>query len=104
MKSLVSTLTLLLAFGVFLQQPAPAAAPAKVIFFLVDAKTPYPETATSKPALGSRIAKPEPTTPSGTPQAVFSQGIPKEGLEPSLDCSNWILNPARLPIPPLRLS
>lgn len=28
--------------------------------------------------------------------------VPKEGLEPSLDCSNWILNPARLPIPPLR--
>ncbi len=29
--------------------------------------------------------------------------VPKEGLEPSLPCENWILNPARLPIPPLRL-
>ncbi len=29
--------------------------------------------------------------------------LPKEGLEPSLPCGNGILNPARLPIPPLRL-
>ena len=28
--------------------------------------------------------------------------LPKEGLEPSLPCENGILNPARLPIPPLR--
>ena len=28
--------------------------------------------------------------------------LPKEGLEPSLPCGNGILNPARLPIPPLR--
>ena len=28
--------------------------------------------------------------------------MPKDGLEPSLGCPNWILNPARLPIPPLR--
>jgi len=29
--------------------------------------------------------------------------MPEEGLEPSLPCENGILNPARLPIPPLRL-
>ena len=29
--------------------------------------------------------------------------MPEEGLEPSLCCQNGILNPARLPIPPLRL-
>ena len=29
--------------------------------------------------------------------------VPEEGLEPSLSCDNWILNPARLPIPPLWL-
>lgn len=28
--------------------------------------------------------------------------LPEEGLEPSLSCPNGILNPARLPIPPLR--
>ena len=28
--------------------------------------------------------------------------VPKEGLEPSLSCEKWILNPSRLPIPPLR--
>jgi hypothetical protein len=28
--------------------------------------------------------------------------LPEEGLEPSLPCENGILNPARLPIPPLR--
>ncbi len=28
--------------------------------------------------------------------------VPKAGLEPALSCPNWILNPARLPIPPLR--
>ena len=29
--------------------------------------------------------------------------LPKEGLEPSPCCQDGILNPARLPIPPLRL-
>jgi hypothetical protein len=29
-------------------------------------------------------------------------GLPKEGLEPSPSCEDGILNPARLPIPPLR--
>ena len=29
--------------------------------------------------------------------------VPKAGIEPALCCQNWILNPARLPIPPLRL-
>ena len=28
--------------------------------------------------------------------------MPKDGLEPSRGCPHWILNPARLPIPPLR--
>jgi hypothetical protein len=28
--------------------------------------------------------------------------VPKDGLEPSQGCPYWILNPARLPIPPLR--
>jgi hypothetical protein len=29
--------------------------------------------------------------------------VPKEGVEPSRDCSHQALNLARLPIPPLRL-
>gem|GEM_PF-1772089 len=29
--------------------------------------------------------------------------VPEAGIEPALTCVNWILNPARLPIPPLRL-
>lgn len=29
--------------------------------------------------------------------------VPEEGLEPSHPCGHWILSPARLPIPPLRL-
>ena len=29
--------------------------------------------------------------------------LPKVGIEPTLCCQNGILNPARLPIPPLRL-
>ena len=41
-------------------------------------------------------------SPGRSVRAMFEE-VPKEGLEPSLDCSNWILNPARLPIPPLRL-
>ena len=28
--------------------------------------------------------------------------VPEEGLEPSPSCEDWILSPARLPIPPLR--
>src|SRR5439155_2594402 len=28
--------------------------------------------------------------------------VPGEGIEPSLCCQNWILSPARLPIPPSR--
>ena len=28
--------------------------------------------------------------------------VPEVGLEPTLCCQNWILNPARLPISPLR--
>ena len=28
--------------------------------------------------------------------------VPKVGIEPTRDCSHWILSPARLPIPPLR--
>ena len=32
--------------------------------------------------------------------AVFM--VPKDGLEPSRGCPHWILNPARLPISPLR--
>jgi hypothetical protein len=28
--------------------------------------------------------------------------VPEGGIEPPLCCQNWILNPARLPIPPLR--
>ena len=30
--------------------------------------------------------------------------VPVEGIEPTLCCQNWILSPARLPIPPHRLS
>ena len=33
----------------------------------------------------------------------IDQSIPKVGLEPTLPKGNRILNPARLPIPPLRL-
>ncbi len=29
--------------------------------------------------------------------------VPEVGLEPTRPCGHWILNPARLPIPPLRL-
>ena len=28
--------------------------------------------------------------------------VPEVGLEPTRPCGHWILNPARLPIPPLR--
>ena len=34
---------------------------------------------------------------------LYIQLVPKDGLEPSQGCPYWILNPARLPIPPLRL-
>ena len=30
--------------------------------------------------------------------------MPEEGIEPTLSCENRILNPARLPVPPLRRS
>ncbi len=30
--------------------------------------------------------------------------VPEGGLEPPLPCGKWILNPSRLPIPPLRHS
>ena len=30
--------------------------------------------------------------------------VPKVGIEPTLPCENRILNPTRLPIPPLRLT
>ena len=39
----------------------------------------------------------------GSPQCTKSRnsrGLPGEGVEPSLPCGNWILSPARLPIPP----
>ena len=26
--------------------------------------------------------------------------VPRGGIEPPLPCENWILNPARLPVPP----
>ena len=26
--------------------------------------------------------------------------VPRAGIEPALCCQNWILNPARLPVPP----
>ena len=40
-----------------------------------------------------------------TKNSPFSESscVPKEGLEPSWDCSHHALNVARLPIPPLRL-
>ena len=47
---------------------------------------------------GSELQDSSPGSP--RPAAIV---VPKEGLEPSLPCGNWILNPARLPIPPLRL-
>jgi hypothetical protein len=31
---------------------------------------------------------------------ILFEMVPGEGIEPSLPCGNWILNPARLPIPP----
>ena len=33
----------------------------------------------------------------------FSSLVPGGGIEPPLCCQNWILSPARLPIPPSRL-
>ena len=32
----------------------------------------------------------------------YLQRVPEVGLEPTRPCGHWILNPARLPIPPLR--
>ena len=37
-----------------------------------------------------------------TSQVVARQEVPEVGLEPTRPCGHWILNPARLPIPPLR--
>ena len=34
---------------------------------------------------------------------VEKRALPKEGVEPSPCCQDGILNPARLPVPPLRL-
>ena len=31
-----------------------------------------------------------------------SHEVPRVGIEPTLCCQNWILNPARLPVPPPR--
>ena len=38
----------------------------------------------------------------GFQNPLFSR-VPEVGLEPTRPCGHWILNPARLPIPPLRL-
>ena len=35
---------------------------------------------------------------------LLKEKMPEDGVEPSRGCPHWILNPARLPIPPLRLS
>ncbi len=37
-----------------------------------------------------------------SPQVVSRAEVPEEGLEPTPTYVDWILNPARLPIPPLR--
>ncbi len=34
----------------------------------------------------------------------LSRCVPWVGIEPTLCCQNWILNPARLPVPPPRLN
>ena len=39
----------------------------------------------------------------GNRRKSFSSNVPKVGLEPTRPEGHWILNPARLPIPPLRL-
>ena len=38
---------------------------------------------------------------SNVPQTVTTKEVPEVGLEPTRPCGHWILNPARLPIPPL---
>jgi hypothetical protein len=35
--------------------------------------------------------------------SICNFALPTEGIEPTLTCVNWILSPARLPIPPRRL-
>ena len=35
-------------------------------------------------------------------QVLLVISVPEVGLEPTRPCGHWILNPARLPIPPLR--
>ncbi len=34
----------------------------------------------------------------------YKSRVPKAGIEPARYCYHWILSPARLPIPPLRLT
>ena len=58
-----------------------------------------------------KIAEPqltsEETSTNGTSlheSALTRSEVPEEGLEPSRPKGHWILNPARLPIPPLWLS
>ncbi len=41
------------------------------------------------------------TTRAKSPQVVSRSEVPEEGLEPTPTYVDWILNPARLPIPPL---
>ena len=36
-------------------------------------------------------------------QVLENTEVPEVGLEPTRPCGHWILNPARLPIPPLWL-
>jgi hypothetical protein len=43
-----------------------------------------------------------PDAPGAASPGSKKRKVPEEGLEPTRDCSHWILSPARLPIPPLR--
>ena len=36
----------------------------------------------------------------GDSREKVSSLVPRVGIEPTLCCQNWILNPARLPVPP----
>jgi hypothetical protein len=40
----------------------------------------------------------------GSFAACNSLTLPTEGVEPTRPCGHWILSPARLPIPPRRLT
>ena len=42
------------------------------------------------------------TLPLRESKAMILPRMPEEGIEPTLSCENWILSPARLPVPPLR--